>query len=632
MPTAQEILKKYWQFESFREMQEDIISSVISNKDTIALLPTGGGKTMCFQIPALMKPGICIVISPLVALMQDQIQKLKEKGIKAIALSGGISYNDLDTLLDNAIYGEYKFLYLSPERLQQELVIERIKQMEVSLIAIDEAHCISQWGNDFRPAYRNCSVLKEMFPETPTIALTASATPLVIEDIKDNLLLHNAAIFKKSFVRNNIAYMTYAEENVQDMAIRILRKNPGSSILYMRNRKGTREMAAILQAQGISAGFYHGGLSVAEKKTGLNQWLTNQIQVMVATNAFGMGIDKPDVRTVIHISYPDSIESYFQEAGRAGRDGKKAFAVLLKSKVEERNAIQQYIEVLPDIATIKYIYKKLCNYFQISYGEETAKVFPFHFADFCKAYQLNQTIAYQGLKILDRFSVINLTENFQEKHLVHISATKYVFENYIINSPRTAKIIESIVRIYGGIFSNEVNVDVLFIAMKTGKNPQLVEQVLQQMATDNIITYTPVKTDAEIIFLLPREDDRTINSIAKEITLQHKHIKQRLNALITYVNNDERCKSIQLLSYFGETNTEDCGICSVCISKKYDLTVDTYESVKFKILGLIATAPMNSAKICAALPVNEKTVLEVLNKMMSNQQIAINYKNEFYIV
>lgn len=631
MPTPLDILKKYWQFDAFREMQEDIINAVLNNQDTIALLPTGGGKTMCFQIPALIKPGICIVVSPLIALIQDQVQSLKEKGIKAIALTGGITFNELDILLDNAIYGDFKFLYLSPERLQQELVLERIKQMNVSLIAIDEAHCISQWGHDFRPAYRNCSVLKELFPKIPTIALTASATLPVIEDININLQLKNVSVFKKSFQRSNIAYMTYSEENFQDMVVRILKKNTGSSIVYVRNRKATKDVAAFLTSQGFSTGYYHGGLTSQEKKTGLNNWLSNHNQVMVATNAFGMGIDKPDVRTVIHISYPDSIESYFQEAGRAGRDGKKAFAILLRNKVEERNAINQYVEVLPDIKTIKKLSNKLYNYFQISYGEETEEVFPFNFVDFCNTYQFNHTLAYQCLKILDRFSVISLSENFQEKHVIHITASKNGFESYLSNNIRFAKTIDSIVRTYGGVFNYETNLDLYSVAAKSGVSRAFVEQMLQEMAKDHILNYKAVKTDAEITFLLPREDDSTINSIAKEILVQHGSIKQRLQDVIDYINNDDICKNVQLLAYFGEKDAENCGICSVCISKKYELTSEIFELIKRDIKEILSKQSSSSGTICSVLPYEEKMVLDVLNILYSQRIVLLNYKNEFYL-
>jgi len=396
-----EILERYWNFTEFRPMQEDIINSVLEDNDTFALLPTGGGKSLCFQIPALIKEGICIVISPLIALMKNQVTTLKDKGIKAIALTSGTPFNEIDILLDNCIYGNYKFLYLSPERLEQELVRDRIRQMNVNLIAVDEAHCISQWGNDFRPAYKRIVKLRELAPTANVIALTASATPKVVEDTIEELDFIDAQVFKQSFARPNIAYMTFEEEDKFYKIELILKKNPASSIIYVRTRKLTLEISNYLESKGFSSTFFHGGMSNDLKTAHLEDWLHNKKQVMVATNAFGMGIDKPDVRTVIHFNLPESIESYFQEAGRAGRNGKKAFAVILKNKSDEQLLKGQFLNVLPSVDIIKTIYRKLCNYFQISYGEGEFSVHEFNFNIFCKTYKFNTLIAYNALQLLD---------------------------------------------------------------------------------------------------------------------------------------------------------------------------------------------------------------------------------------
>ncbi|SFU66174.1 ATP-dependent DNA helicase RecQ [Pustulibacterium marinum] len=631
MKTPLEVLQTYWQFDAFRDTQEDIINTVLNNKNTVALLPTGGGKTICFQVPALVKEGICIVVSPLVALINEQVTKLKEKGIKAIALTGGISSNELDSLLDNAIYGNYKFLYISPERLQQEIVIERIKQMNVSLIAIDEAHCISQWGNDFRPAYRNCNILKELFPEIPTIALTASATPKVLEDIQENLGIKDAKVFKSSFARPNVAYMTFKDENVIYKTIQILRKNPGSSIIYVRNRKATKDISEKLQKEKIAAAYFHGGLSTKEKNEKLQKWLHNEIQVMVATNAFGMGIDKPDVRTVIHLTYPDSIESYFQEAGRGGRDGKKAFAVLLKNRFEEQQAIKQYISVLPTLKEIKYIYKKLNNYFQISFGEGTETNYPFQFNDFCSTYELPQAKTFQTLKLLDQFSIISLTENFREKHTIHISVSYYVYEEYLRKNPLFQKPMEAIIRTYGGIFEGATQINPDLIAKKCGVKVSQLESILNQLEADYVIEYTATKTDAEILFLVPREDDQTINGIAKQILAQQNHIKEQVKSTVHFINNDEVCKSIQLLSYFGEKNTTPCGICSVCIAQKRNSTPALYDIIKDDILKKIQTKALTSQSICSLLTYKEDHIIDSLQRMLSENTIHINDRNEYYI-
>ncbi|GLB51829.1 ATP-dependent DNA helicase RecQ2 [Neptunitalea chrysea] len=629
MPTPKEILKHYWKFNDFRSLQENIVTSVLNNKDTIALLPTGGGKTICFQVPAMVKDGICIVVSPLVALMKEQMQKLTEKNIRALAITGGLSKADLDATLDNAIYGNYKFLYLSPERLQQELVIERIKRMDVSMIAIDEAHCISQWGNNFRPAYRNCKILKELFPTCPLIALTATATKQVLEDIQENLSIQNATLFKSSFARPNVAYMTLKEENPNFKLVQILRKNTGTSIIYVRNRRATQEVSTFLEKENFKATYFHGGLTANEKVVRLNQWLSNEIQVMVATNAFGMGIDKPDVRTVIHLSYPDCIESYFQEAGRAGRDGKKSFAILFKNKAEEYKAINQYIDVLPNVDIIKFIYRKLTNYFQIPFGEGSGETCSFNFNEFCNSYKLSQSVTYLALQMLDRFSIISLSENFFEKHLIHIHTSQATFENYVAKYSYVKQPMDVILRTYGGVFNYETNINPSLIATKCGTKETTIIELLNQLQKNDIITYNSTKADTEITFLTPREDNQTINTIAKQIVQQNTHIKKQVLSLISFINNDSVCKSQQLLAYFGETDTEECKICSVCIADKLKLSEPTYEKVKQDIIHILNQAPATSQKLYSTLQFTEKHILNTLKKMMEDEIININTKNEF---
>ncbi|MCL4141628.1 UNVERIFIED_CONTAM: hypothetical protein GTU68_062200 [Idotea baltica] len=383
------ILERYWKFTEFRPNQEEIINAVINGEDTFALLPTGGGKSICFQIPALAKKGICIVISPLIALMKDQVQALQAKGIKAMALTSGISYQELDTLLDNCIYGNYKFLYISPERLQQDIVQARIEQMDVNLIAVDEAHCISQWGNDFRPAYKNIAILRRLHPTVNCLALTASARPEAIEDIIKELDFINPKIFKQSFYRPNLAYLVLHEDDKYYRVETILKKYKASSIIYVRNRKLTLELSTFLTSKNITATYYHGGLSNTEKDKNMAAWLNNQKQVIVATNAFGMGIDKPDVKTVIHLNLPESIESYFQEAGRVGRNGEKAFAAILKNNGDKQHVQNQFLKVLPDVDFIKQVYRKLCSYFQIPYGEGADVTNDFDFNSFCKTYKFS---------------------------------------------------------------------------------------------------------------------------------------------------------------------------------------------------------------------------------------------------
>ena len=562
------ILERYWGFTTFRPLQESIINAVLDNEDTFALLPTGGGKSLCFQIPALIKEGICIVVSPLIALMKNQVQALNEKGIKAMALTSGIAYSELDTMLDNCIYGNYKFLYLSPERLQQELVQDRIRQMHVNLIAVDEAHCISQWGNDFRPAYKNIVTLREIQPNVNCIALTASATPKVVDDIVAELDFIDAKIFQQSFHRDNLAYMTFETEDKRYELERILKKNQAPSIIYVRNRKATLEISSFLESKGFTTTYFHGGLSNYEKDQRLNAWLREQKPIMVSTNAFGMGIDKPNVKTVIHLNLPDSLESYFQEAGRAGRNGNKAFAVILKSNSDEAHLKNQFLKVLPTIDFIKTVYRKLCNYFQVSYGEGQHKSFDFNFNSFCKTYNFNSALAYNALQALDRTSVINLSQQFKNQTSLQFIVSNNSLFQYLNNHPNLSLTVKSLLRTYGGIFEHETTINTLRISEKVSITEKELENKLLMLEKDEIIALKLSRTDAQITFIEPREDDKTINRIAKTIEQQNKVKTNQVAAVIAYMSNNDTCKSIQLLSYFGETNLEPCGNCSVCIKDK----------------------------------------------------------------
>ena len=623
------ILEEFWGHTEFRPMQEDIINAVLDGHDTFALLPTGGGKSVCFQIPALIKEGICIVISPLVALMRDQVNVLKSKNIKAIALTSGIPYQEIDTLLDNCIYGNYKFLYLSPERLQQELIRDRIKQMNVNLIAVDEAHCISQWGNDFRPAYKNINDLRELIPSANIIALTASATPEVVNDTIKELDFIDGKIFKQSFARPNIAYMTFDEEDKYFRIEKILKKNPQSSIIYVRNRKLTVDISNYLEEKGFTSTFFHGGISSDLKDEHLKQWLSNKKQVMVATNAFGMGIDKPDVKTVIHFNLPESIESYFQEGGRAGRNGKKAYAVILKNKSDEQLLKGQFLQVLPTVDFIKTVYRKLCNYFQISYGEGEFSVHDFNFNQFCKAYKFNTLVTYNALQVLDRTSVISLSKQFNKESSVQFITSNEAVFNYLRTHKDFNIVVKSILRTYGGIFDQEISVKLDLIAGKADVKSDTVASILKQLEKDGIISLKLYQTDAQITLLQPREDDKTINRIAKVIEQQNELKTKQINDILTFVNTDDVCKSVQLLSYFGESNADDCGICSVCIKQKRGETkIDTHKVIK-NIVTLLEHKPLSSRQISKDINIEEKIVISTLKQMMENDIIAITNTNTY---
>ena len=623
------ILERYWKFTSFRPEQEAIINAVIDGEDTFVLLPTGGGKSLCFQIPALAKEGICIVVSPLIALMKDQVQALNNKGIKAMAITSGISYSQLDTLLDNCIYGNYKFLYLSPERLQQELVQGRIRQMNVNLIAVDEAHCISQWGSDFRPAYKNITVLRQLQPSVNVVALTASAKPDVVQDIIKELDFINPKIFKHSFLRSNLAYMVFHENDKYYRLETILKKHTASSIIYVRNRKLTLELSSFLNSKKITATHYHGGLSNIDKDKNMTAWLDNQNQVMVATNAFGMGIDKPDVKTVIHLNLPESIESYFQEAGRVGRNGEKAFAIILKNNSDEALVKNQFLSVLPTVNLVKQVYRKLCNYFQISYGEGVYDTFDFDFNTFCKTYKFSSILCYNSLLLLDRNSIITLSNQFKNNVTVQFIISNQSLFNYLETHKKYSIIVKSILRLYGGVFDHITKIDLVKITKKASVSEGILIHTLQQLEHDKIITLNLAKTDAQITFIEPREDDKTINRIALIIEQQNKLKQQHVKAMLDYVENESVCKSMQLLAYFGEKNTEPCGICSVCINFKKHKKPQDLKSIKKQIIELLENRDQSSRALLAHLDCKEKDMKTVLTLLLEHHIITITPTNTY---
>jgi len=623
------ILERYWKFTTFKPNQDAIINAVLEGEDTFALLPTGGGKSLCFQIPALVKEGICIVISPLIALMKDQVRQLQNKGIKAMALTSGISYSELDTLLDNCIYGNYKFLYLSPERLQQELVQDRIRLMNVNLIAVDEAHCISQWGSDFRPAYKNITLLRQLQPSVNVIALTASAKPEVIEDITNELDFIQPRIIKQSFFRPNLAYMVYHENDKYYRIERILKKYKAASIIYVRNRKLTLELSSFLESKKIMATYYHGGLSNDEKDANMTAWLHNQKQVMVATNAFGMGIDKPDVKTVIHLNLPESIESYFQEAGRAGRNGDKAFAAILKNNSDAVLVENQFLKVLPTVDFVKQVYRKLCSYFQISYGEGEYTTNDFDFNTFCKTYNFNSILSYNALLLLDRNSVITLSKQFKNKVTVQFIISSSALFNYLETHQELSLIVKSILRMYGGIFDHSTKIDLTRIAEKASvTEPELIN-TLHELENNEIITLNLAKTDAQITFIQPREDEKTINRIASIIEQQNKLKQQQVKSVLDYIENDAVCKSIQLLAYFGEKDIKPCGICSVCTKTKKNSSSQDINIIKTRIIELLENGDLSSRLISAALNCSEKDVKTVLKLLLEHHIITITQTNTY---
>lgn len=627
MPEAQEILLKYWKHDSFRPLQKEIIDSVLEGQDTFALLPTGGGKSICFQVPAMMQDGICLVISPLIALMKDQVANLQKREIKAIALTGGIHTEEIIDLLDNCQFGNYKFLYLSPERLQSDWILERIKNLPINLIAIDEAHCVSQWGHDFRPAYLKISELKKHFPKIPFLALTATATPRVIEDINTELGLKEPKHFQQSFERKNIAYMVFEVEDKLYRTEQILKKNPQPSIIYVRNRKSCLNMSTQLQSLGFKATYYHGGLSAKEKDKNMHLWMSEQAQVIVATNAFGMGIDKDNVKTVIHTQLPENIENYYQESGRAGRNGEKAFSVLLYNNSDYSQTEQQFLSVLPDKKFLKTMYVKLCNYFQIAYGEGLDDSFSFKLNHFCHKYDFPTLKTYNALQFLNQQGIITMSQEFSEKITMQFLIESKEVIRYMSLNPNDEEIILAILRTYPGIYEMKAPFNLSLIAKKSNHTEEQVSVVLEKLKEKEIIEYNSKSNDATILFNEVREDDLTINRVAKYLEKQNQLKKEQLLSVLHYIKENKTCKNRLVLDYFGEETKENCGVCSYCITQKGKIT--EADSIADKILHVLKTAALTSREIQTQIKLDANDIVLALQELIENDYITIQPNNKY---
>ena len=627
MQEAVAILQKYWKHDKFRSLQKEIIDSVLSGHDTFALMPTGGGKSVCFQIPAMMNEGICLVISPLVALMKDQVSNLQKRNIKTIALTGGIRSEEMIDLLDNCQFGNYKFLYLSPERLQSDWILERIKNLPINIITIDEAHCVSQWGHDFRPAYLKISELKKHFPTVPFLALTATATPRVKEDIINELGLHEPQVFEKSFARENIAYMIFEVEDKLFRIEQILKKNPEPSIIYVRNRKSCLDISSQLNSLGYKATYYHGGLSSKEKDKNMQSWMNEEVQVIVATNAFGMGIDKANVKTVIHIQLPENMENYYQEAGRAGRNGERAFAVLLTSPSDSNQAQSQFINILPDKKFLNIMYVKLCNYFQIAYGEGINEQFNFNLHHFCLKYEFPTLKTYNAMQFLDRQGIISLSQEFSEKITLQFLIPSKEVIRYMSLNPNDEEIILAILRTYPGIYEMQTAFNLQLIAKKSNHNETEIQAVLHKLKEKEIIDYHSKNNDATLIFNEVREDDRTINRVSKHLENQNQLKKEQLQSVIHYISEKKVCKNKLILNYFGEKTTIDCGICSFCITKK--IKKKDVSLLAKEIIALLQAEDLNSRDIQNKTKNSPDEVIGVLQDLLENNTILVKPNNKY---
>ncbi len=571
-----QILQKYWGYIKFRPLQEEIIFSIANGNDTLALMPTGGGKSLTYQVPALAKEGLCLVITPLIALMKDQVNRLRSMDIKAIAIYSGMMRDEIDVTLDNCIYGDYKFLYVSPERLNTDIFRLRVEKMNINLIAVDEAHCISQWGYDFRPSYLRIAELRELLPDVPVLAVTATATPDVVDDIQKQLKFKQKNVLKTTFERKNLAYIVRETDDKSGYLLRLVRNIRGSGIVYVRTRKHARDLALTLKDQGVSADFYHAGLSHELRDRKQDSWTRGRFRIIIATNAFGMGIDKADVRFVVHMDIPDSLEAYFQEAGRAGRDGEKAWAVLLFTRNDKQKLEQRARVSYPETNEIKRVYEALGNYYQIPVGGAKNQAFDFNLSDFVSRYHFNVMIAYNSLKFLEREGYIELTEDFHNPSRVHFTVSRDQLYKFQIANAQFDAFIKLLLRSYTGLFSEFVPVFEENMAKKTGIPVETIVKYLQRLNNLHIIRYIPQKDTPMLVFTEERLDTKALHISPENYRLRKEVYLKKQDAVWRYATNQTVCRSRFLLDYFGEKIDHDCGICDIC-RRMNEITPDKNE-------------------------------------------------------
>lgn len=622
-----QILLQYWGYSSFRPLQEEIIQSVLDGKDTLALLPTGGGKSICFQVPAMAREGICIVVSPLIALMKDQVSNLNKRGIKAVAVYSGQSKSEIDMAIDNCVYGKIKFLYLSPERLTTDIIRTRLPRMKVSLVAIDEAHCISQWGYDFRPPYLRISEIRELLPGIPFLALTATATSDVIEDICSKLEFKNGKVFRKSFERKNLVYAVINEENKLNRLLNICRKVPGTGIVYVRNRRKTKEISEFLAKNNISADFYHAGLDPKTRDQKQEAWIKETRRVIVSTNAFGMGIDKPNVRFVVHMDLPDSPEAYFQEAGRAGRDEKKAYAVLLFNKSDTIDLDHFYELSYPPLDYIKKVYNALGNYFQLAIDSGKDKSFDFVLSDFCNHFQFDRFSVFNAMKILEKEGYIFLSEALINPSRMVILLNKEDLYRFVVANPTYDQFLKVILRSYSGLFSEFTRIDENEIAVRTNLTDEKVIKTLWNLHRMNVIHYVPRNNAPQVTFVIGRTEIRNLNISAENYADRKKYAGMRIRAMKDYIESENRCRSIILLEYFGESDAPRCGVCDICLERnKLNLSKLEFDNVISLVKPLLKNRQMTMQEIIKNIPSNitENKIIKVIQWLLDNKKVMLD--------
>lgn len=623
----QEILKQYWGYDHFRGIQEEIIHSIGDGKDTLGLMPTGGGKSITFQVPALAKDGLCLVITPLIALMKDQVQNLKSRGIKALAIYSGMSRQEIIITLENCIFGNYKFLYISPERLNTEIFRAKLLKMKISMITVDESHCISQWGYDFRPAYLKIAEIRELLPGVPVLALTATATPEVVKDIQMRLHFQEENVFKMSFERKNLAYIIRKTENKTGELLHILRRMPGSAIIYVRNRRRTKEITELLHNEGITADFYHAGLDDATKDLRQQRWQTGESRVIVATNAFGMGIDKPDVRIVIHLDLPDSIEAYFQEAGRAGRDGEKAYAVILYSKSDQTTLHKRMPDTFPEKEYIKQVYEHLQYYYQMAMGDGQDCIREFNIEDFCRKFKYFPVPVDSALKILTQAGYLEYTDEQDNASRLRFSVHRDELYKLRELGEDMDTLIQTILRSYTGLFTDYAFINEESLATRTGLTRRQIYELLIRLAKLRIISYVPRKKTPFIIYTRERVERHHLQILPSVYEERKERYEKRIEAMLDYVTNDTVCRSRMLLHYFGESNEHNCGECDTCIRLRNQKNSDRTSTKELaeQILQTLSGQTMTPTALAEHIPVEKEDLTEALHRLLDeNKVIAVN--------
>ena len=626
MTKPEEILRQYWGYDQFRGLQSNIVSSALEGNDTLGLMPTGGGKSICFQVPGMAKEDITIVISPLIALMIDQVENLQKRGIKAIAIYTGMTYREIDVALDNCVYGNTKFLYVSPERLTSTLFRERVKKMNVSFLVVDEAHCISQWGHDFRPSYLKIKELKDFLKQkTPVLALTATANKLVQKDIVEQLELENPQVFKQSFYGENLGYLVFHEQNKEQRLAQILTKAKGTSIVYVNTRKKTMDISNYLKSKGFSADYYHGGLNQQTRAKKQQEWINDKTRVMVSTNAFGMGIDKPDVRVVVHLDIPQSPEAYFQEAGRAGRDGKRAYATILYQESDKLDLLNMHELSFPEIDQIRKVYNALGNYFQLAIGSGEGESFVFNIGEFGTRYNMKPIIIYNSLKLLEANEYLSLSEAIYHPTTVKALASAKDLYEYQVKNKSFDLVLRVLMRNHPGIFDSYKKIDITSLAKETQKSTKEIDEILTKLTKLELIDYVPSHDSPLLTFLAPRVNEKTIR-LSKETYKDRKDITlNQINTMIAYCETKHICRSRILLSYFDESDFKNCGICDVCIeNKRTTLNNADFEQISELIKQKLSSGKFTLKDLVYNSPFDEQKTIKVIRFLLDNSIIKYN--------